>query len=89
MVVKNTFIFTPKDGLISLLRKCVKKKEISICFKIYLLYEAYIILENYIDGGIKKVPSVYTLLISTVYLFLSTQVAGGTVFRKHTEVYSI
>ena len=48
-----------------------------------------IILENYIDGGIKKVPSVYTLLISTVYLFLSTQVAGGTVFRKHTEVYSI
>ena len=32
-------------------------------------------------GFIKTVPSVYTLLINTIYL---SQVAEGTVFRKHT-----
>ena len=36
-------------------------------------------------GFLKTVPSVYTLLMNTIYLFQhSTQVAEGTVFRKHT-----
>ena len=35
-------------------------------------------------GFIKKVPSVYTLLMNTIYQSHSTQVAEGTVFRKHT-----
>ena len=35
-------------------------------------------------GVIKTVPSVYTLLMDTIYLSHSTQVAEGTVFRKHT-----
>ena len=35
-------------------------------------------------GAKKKVPSVYTLLISAIYLFHSTQEAWGTVFWKHT-----
>ena len=35
-------------------------------------------------GFMKMVPSVYTLLINTVYLSLNTQVAEGTLFRKHT-----
>ena len=32
----------------------------------------------------KTVPSMYTLLMKTIYLFRSTQVADVTVFRKHT-----
>ena len=31
--------------------------------------------------------AVYTLLITTAYLWVSTQVAGGTVFRKHIVLY--
>ena len=30
------------------------------------------------------VPSVYTLVMNTTYIFLSTQVTERTVFRKHT-----
>ena len=35
-------------------------------------------------GCMKTVLSVYTLLMSTIYLSLSTQVAEGTVSRKRT-----
>ena len=35
-------------------------------------------------GFMKAVPSVYTLLMNTIYPSHSTQVAEGTVFRKHT-----
>ena len=35
-------------------------------------------------GYMKTVPSVYTLLINTIYLSLSIQVAEWTLFRKHT-----
>ena len=36
----------------------------------------------------KTVPSVYTLLMVTIYLSHSTQVAEGIVFRKYTVCYS-
>ena len=41
-----------------------------------------------IAGFMKTVPSMYTLLVNNIYLFLSKQVAEGTVFRKHTS-YSL
>ena len=31
----------------------------------------------------KTVPTIYNLLLNTIYLSQSTQVAEGTVFRKH------
>ena len=37
----------------------------------------------------KTVPSVYTLLINTIFLSQSTQGAEGTVFRKHNVYYLI
>ena len=45
--------------------------EISICF-------------IYTSGVLKKIPSVYTLLIHTIYLSHSTQVDWRTFSRKHT-----
>ena len=35
-------------------------------------------------GSIKTVPSVYTLLMKTIYLPHSTHVTDGTFFRKQT-----
>ena len=35
----------------------------------------------------ETVPSVYTLLLNIIFLYHSTQVAEGTVFRKHAKVY--
>ena len=35
-------------------------------------------------GFMKTVPSAYTLLMNTIYLYPSTQEAEVTVFRKHT-----
>ena len=37
-------------------------------------------------GVMKTVPSVYTLLVNTIYLCHSRQVTEGTFFRKH-KVY--
>ena len=36
-------------------------------------------------GVMQTVPLMYILLINTIYLSYSTQVAWGTVFRKHTR----
>ena len=36
-----------------------------------------------IDNFMKGIPWVYTLVVNTIYLSLSTQVTEGTVFRKH------
>ena len=39
---------------------------------------------RYYAGFMKTVPSEYTLLMNTMYLFHCTHVAEGIVFRKHT-----
>ena len=43
-----------------------------------------IFLTSYTTGFMNTVRSVYTLLVNTIYLSLSTQVAEGTVFSKQT-----
>ena len=40
------------------------------------------------SGFMKTVPSVYTLLMNTIYPSQSSQVAEGTVFRKHMVLFS-
>jgi len=46
------------------------------------MHKSELVVEGTV-GDMKMVPSVYTL--NQQYLFIpSTQVAGGTVFRKHT-----
>ena len=43
--------------------------------------EKYIVLTA---GYLKMVPSVFTILMNTIYLSLSPRVAEGTAFRKQT-----
>ena len=38
------------------------------------------------SGFMKTVPSVYTRLMNTINLSHITQVAEGTVFRKHSSI---
>ena len=45
-------------------------------------YPSYVLLGRYTADFMKKVPSVYTHLMETIYLSMSTQVAEGTAFRK-------
>ena len=45
--------------------------------------EKYIVLTAG-AGYLKMVPSVYTILMNTIYLSLSPRVAEGTDFRKQT-----
>ena len=42
------------------------------------------IYNYYTAGFMKTVPSADTLCINIIYLSLSTRIADGTVFRKHT-----
>ena len=37
----------------------------------------------------KAVPSEFTLLMKTISLSLNTQVAEGTIFRKHTVIVNL
>ena len=50
-----------------------------------MVFKIYIFQVSTTAVFIKTVPLVYTRLLNNVFLSHSTQVAGGIVFRKHTE----
>ena len=55
---------------------------------IWLIKQIVIIhnlLNIYTVGFIKTVPSVYTFLMNTIYLYFSTHITEGTVFRKQNR----
>ena len=50
-----------------------------------LIDVTYVIFDQQMPTGfMKTVPSVFILLMDHIHLLNSTQVAEGTVFRKHT-----
>ena len=94
VILVNNFISTNWKGvnfvtpsyLIDL--KCLQRN----FYRYFLVFEicsrpSFILLLN-TAGVMKTVPSVYTLLIKTIYQSYRTQVGVGTVFRNHSVVDS-
>ena len=55
--------------------------------KLKCLFAFFIILQGSTTDFMKKVPSVYTHSMKTIYLFLSAQVAEKTIYHMMQIVY--